>query len=229
MLLACRSRVTYQVSRNHVTRITQHYSQGHHFMTGKTKFYSTMGDDGTTGLLGEGRVKKYHPRPEAFGAVDEAQAALGVARAAMQDREAADAVLQVQRDLYHLMAEMAATREAAPKFRKIGAEHVHWLEAQTDTYGEHLNLPPEFTVSGDTAAGAALDLARTIVRRAERQTVRLSDEGMIDNRELIRYLNRLSALLFVLSRYEDSLGSQGNVTLAKPQTKKRTRRVDKEG
>jgi cob(I)alamin adenosyltransferase len=184
-------------------------------MTGKTKFYSTMGDDGTTGLLGEGRVKKYHPRPETFGAVDEAQAALGVARAAMQDRGAADAVLQVQRDLYHLMAEMAATREAAPKFRKISAEHVQWLETQTDTYGEHLSLPREFTVSGDTAAGAALDLARTIVRRAERQTVRLFDEGMINNRELIRYLNRLSALLFVLSRLEDSLGAPGGTTLAK--------------
>ncbi len=184
-------------------------------MTGETKFYSTMGDDGTTGLLGEGRVKKYHPRPEAFGAVDEAQAALGVARAAMQDREAAEVVLQVQRDLYHLMAEMAATREAAPKFRKINAECVHWIEAQTDAYGKRLSLPPEFTVSGYTSAGAALDLARTVVRRAERQTVRLFDEGMIDNRELIRYLNRLSALLFVLSRHEDSLGGQGDITLAK--------------
>lgn len=195
-------------------------------MTAKTKFYSTMGDDGTTGLLGEGRVKKYHPRPEAFGAVDEAQAALGVARVAMQDREAASAVLQVQRDLYHLMAEMAATREAAPKFRKIDAGRVNWLEAQTDIYGERLDLPREFTVSGDTAAGAALDLARTIVRRAERQTVRLSDGGMIDNRELIRYLNRLSALLFVLSRYEDSLGGRDKITLARAETKKKARRAD---
>ncbi len=184
-------------------------------MTGKTKFYSTMGDDGTTGLLGEGRVKKYHPRPEAFGAVDEAQAALGVARAAMRDRDAASAVLHVQRDLYHVMAEMAATRANASKFRQIGAEHVQWLEEQTDAFGEGLSLPPEFTVSGDTASGAALDLARTIVRRAERETVRLFDEGMIDNRELIRYLNRLSALLFVLSRLEESAGSSGDVTLAK--------------
>lgn len=184
-------------------------------MPGKTKFYSTMGDDGTTGLLGEGRVKKYHPRPEAFGAVDEAQAALGVARAAMQDREAASAVLQVQRDLYHLMAEMAATRETVSKFRKIDTDRISWLEAQTDVYGKRLSLPPEFTVSGDTAAGAALDLARTIVRRAERRTVKLLDEGMIENRELIRYLNRLSALLFVLSRLEDSLGGQESATLAK--------------
>jgi cob(I)alamin adenosyltransferase len=196
-------------------------------MSGETKFYSTMGDDGTTGLLGEGRVKKYHPRPEAFGAVDEAQAALGVARVAMQDRGAADAVLQVQRDLYHLMAEMAATRETAPKFRKIDGRRVDWLEEQTDTYGKRLSLPPEFTVSGDTAAGAALDLGRTIVRRAERQTVKLFDEGMIDNRELIRYLNRLSALLFVLSRHEDMLGSQGKITLAKAQLKKRPRGTQK--
>ena len=192
-------------------------------MAGETKFYSTMGDDGTTGLLGEGRVKKYHSRPEAFGVVDEAQAALGVARASMQDRKAADVVLQVQRDLYHLMAEMAATREAAAKFRKIDAGRVHWLEAQTDAYGQRLSLPPEFTVSGDTATGAALDLARTIVRRAERRAVKLFDEGMIDNREIIRYLNRLSALLFVLSRHEDSLGGQGEITLARAQARKRAR------
>lgn len=198
-------------------------------MAGETKFYSTMGDDGTTGLLGEGRVKKYHPRPEAFGVVDEAQAALGVARASMQDREAADVVLQVQRDLYHLMAEMAATRETAAKFRKIDAGRVHWLEAQTDAYGERLSLPPEFTVSGDTAAGAALDLARTIVRRAERRAVKLFDEGMIDNREIIRYLNRLSALLFVLSRHEDSPGGKGKITLARAQARRRahqTKSVD---
>lgn len=196
-------------------------------MTSGMKFYSTAGDDGTTGLLGEGRVKKYHPRPEAFGAVDEAQAALGVARAAMQDREAADVILQAQRDLYHLMAEMAATREAAPNFRKIDPGRVHWLEAQTDAYGERLTLPPEFSVSGDTAAGAALDLARTVVRRAERRAVKLFDEGMIDNRELIRYLNRLSALLFVLSRHEDVHGHQGKITLAKAQAKKRVRRADR--
>ncbi|MBN1431064.1 MAG: cob(I)yrinic acid a,c-diamide adenosyltransferase [Anaerolineae bacterium] len=197
-------------------------------MSNTTKFYSTTGDDGTTGLLGEGRVRKYHPRPEAYGTADEAQAAMGVARAAMQDQEAAEIVLQIQRDLYHLMAEMSATKDVAAQFRKIDAERVSWIEAQTDAYGKRLNLPKEFTVSGDTASGAALDLARTIVRRAERQVVRLFDEGLIENRDLIRYINRVSALLFVLSRHEDAIATRGDLRLAKVKVeKKKSRRTSK--
>ncbi len=184
-------------------------------MPDEVTYYTTTGDDGTTGLLGKGRVKKYHPRPEAYGDVDEAQAALGMARAAMSDAGAAGVVLQAQRHLYHLMAELAATREAAPQFRTIGAEQVAWLEAQTDAYGARITLPAEFTVSGDTAAGAVLDFARTVTRRAERRVVKLLDDEYIENGELVRYLNRLSSLLFVLARYEDALSGQSAVTLAK--------------
>lgn len=177
------------------------------------KFYTATGDDGATALLGDQRVRKYHPQPEAYGAVDEAQAALGMARAVMQDRAAAEIVLQIQRDLYHLMAELAATPEAASRFRKIDAGRVAWLESQTDAYGAKISLPKEFTVSGETVPGAALDVARTVVRRAERQVVRLMDEGLAENPELVRYLNRLSSLLYVLSRYEEA--GRGGVTLAK--------------
>lgn len=179
------------------------------------KYYTADGDDGTTGLLGEGRVKKYHPRPMAYGDVDEAQAVLGVARAAVQGKDVAAVVLQAQRDLYHLMAELAATEETAPQFRRIDAARVAWLEAQTDAFGERIALPREFTVGGDSTAGAALDVARTVVRRAERRVVRLYDDGLIQNGELIRYLNRLSSLLFVLSRYEDAVGGQSKVKLGK--------------
>ncbi len=179
------------------------------------KYYTAAGDDGMTGLLGKGRVKKYHPQPETYGDVDEAQAAMGVARAIMQDAGAAAAVLQAQRDLYHLMAELAATKEAAPQFRRIDAARVAWLEAQTDAYGARISLPPEFTVSGDSAPGAALDFARTVVRRAERRAVKLRDEGYAENPEVVRYLNRLSSLLYVLARYEDALSGQSAVTLAK--------------
>lgn len=179
------------------------------------QYYTATGDDGTTGLLGEGRVKKYHPRPAAYGDVDETQAALGLARAAMQDREAAAAILQCQRDLYHLMSELAATPDAAPRFRQIDAARVAWLEQQTDQYGARIALPREFSVSGDSLPGAFLDLARTVCRRAERGVVRLYDDGLIENRELIRYLNRLSSLLFVLSRYEDALSGQSAVRITK--------------
>jgi cob(I)alamin adenosyltransferase len=183
-------------------------------MSGDSPFYTTDGDDGTTGLLGKGRVKKYHPQPEATGEVDETQAALGVARAQMADRQAAQAVLRIQRDLYHLMAELSATKETAPQFRTIDAQRVTWLEQQTDLYGAHLDLPPAFTIGGDSAAGAALDVARTVCRRAERRVVRLLDDGIIENAEIVRYLNRLSSLLFVLSRHEDALSGHGSVTLA---------------
>ena len=179
-----------------------------------TRFYTTDGDDGTTGLLGDQRVKKYHPQPEAYGDVDETQAALGIARALMQGDDAAQLILRIQRDLYHMMAELAATPEAAGRFRVIDTERVSWLETQTDTYGAQLNLPKAFTVSGDTQSGAALDVARTVTRRAERRVVQLLDEGYIENEELVRYLNRLSSLLYVLSRYEDALSGQSAVTLA---------------
>jgi cob(I)alamin adenosyltransferase len=179
------------------------------------KFYTTTGDDGTTSLLGEGRVKKHHPRPEAYGAVDEAQTALGMARAQMLDREAAAVIVRTQRDLYHAMAELAATKAAAPKFRTIGADHVKYLEDQTDHYGALIELPREFILSGDSLPGAALDMARTVTRRAERRVVKLMDESMIENVWLVRYLNRLSSLLFVLARYEDALSGNSNVTLAK--------------
>lgn len=179
------------------------------------KYYTTEGDDGTTGLLGKGRVKKYHPRPAAYGDVDEAQAALGMARAVITDAGAANVILQVQRHLYHLMAELAATAEAAAQFRTIDESHVAWLAEQTDAYGARIKLPPEFTIGGDSVPGAALDFARTVVRRAERGVVRLLDEGYIENRHLVSYLNRLSSLLYVLSRYEDALSGRSSTTLAK--------------
>src|SRR5688500_20308170 len=97
------------------------------------KFYTATGDDGTTGLLGEGRVKKHHPRPEAYGAVDEAQTAIGMGRALLRDNAEINAVLlQTQRELYHVMAELAAPRAAAPHFRGIHETHAMGLEDQSE-------------------------------------------------------------------------------------------------
>ncbi|RMF33542.1 MAG: cob(I)yrinic acid a,c-diamide adenosyltransferase [Chloroflexi bacterium] len=178
-------------------------------------FYTRTGDDGYTGLLGAERVPKYHPRPEAYGTVDEASAALGMARATATVERTRRVLLTVQRHLYHLMAELAATPEAAPRFRQIGDEQVAWLEETTDALTSAIALPREFVVPGESLAGAALDLARTIVRRAERRVARLVHEGQVENDALLRYLNRLSSLLFVLARYEDQQVSAGGVTLAK--------------
>lgn len=179
------------------------------------KYYTTTGDDGYTDLLGDQRVPKNHDKPTAYGEVDETQAALGMARALLDDAEVNGVIKTVQRDLYQLMSELAATREAAPQFRKIDAARVAWLEEQTDSFGARIQLPKEFTVSGDTQAGAALDMARTISRRAERSVVKLYFDGQMENIELMRYLNRLSSLLYVLSKYADALSGHSDVTITK--------------
>lgn len=179
------------------------------------KFYTRTGDNGYTGLLGEGRVPKYHPIPEAVGAVDEATAALGMARAACKAQESTGLLLAVQRDLYHLMAELAATPENAAQFRKIDAVRVAWLETQTDALAGRVEMPREFIVPGDSPAGASLALARTIVRRAERRVAQLFHEATIANGELLRYLNRLSSLCFVLELLENQFEGQPAPTLAK--------------
>ncbi len=104
-------------------------------------FYTAKGDDGTTGLLGEGRVPKYHARIEAVGALDEASAALGLARAQCSAPQAAPILLEAQRDLYKLMAEVAATPENAERFHFINGARVGWLEKQTDELSVIVEMP----------------------------------------------------------------------------------------
>jgi len=177
-------------------------------------FYTARGDDGTTGLLGEGRVRKDHARMEALGTLDEASAALGMARAQCAAEGTAAILLEAQRDLYKLMAEVAATPENADKFHAIDAARVAWLEAQTDAISKDARVPTEFIVPGDSAGEAALSLARAIVRRAERRVVTLFEAGDVTNPDLQRYLNRLSSLCFVLELREN-LQAGRRTTLAK--------------
>jgi cob(I)alamin adenosyltransferase len=167
-------------------------------------FYTRKGDDGYTGLLGEGRVPKNHPRPEAVGAVDETSSALGLARVACGEPRIGPLIITVQRHLYQLMAELAAsTPEDSEKFRAIDAEKVAWLELQIDSLSEEVEVPSEFILPGDSLGGAALDLARTVVRRAERRAAALLHMGEVRNPELLNYLNRLSSLCFVLELLEN--------------------------
>jgi cob(I)alamin adenosyltransferase len=178
-------------------------------------FYTRKGDDGYTGLLKAGRVPKNHPIPEALGALDEASAALGVARAACQGHSSAEVILIIQRDLYSIMAEIAASPDQAEQFRKINASRVGWLEAQIEMFSAQVTLPSEFIVPGDSPAGAALAVARTIVRRAERQVAGLVNSKLVENLELLRYLNRLSSLCFVLELSEDQSWGKATPTLAR--------------
>ena len=177
-------------------------------------FYTRNGDDGTTGLLGEGRVLKTHPRIEALGALDEASAALGLARAQVVDSRCGPILLEAQRDLYKAMAEVAATPDNADKFRGLDSSRVSWLEAQTDALAATVQMPREFIIPGDSLSGAALSLARAVVRRAERRVVELLEADEITNPELGRYLNRLSSLCFVMELVENQAAGK-ETTLAK--------------
>jgi cob(I)alamin adenosyltransferase len=179
-----------------------------------SQFYTGRGDDGYTGLLGPERVPKYDPRPEAYGTVDEAQAALGLARAAGCLPRTGKVLLSIQRDLYSLMGELAAGAESLPANR-LTSSHVDQLEAWISEAEIAVDMPREFVVPGDSLAGAALHLARTIVRRAERLVVRLASEGDLSNRHVVRYLNRLSSLLFALACLEDQVSTGAGPTLAK--------------
>ena len=166
-------------------------------------FYTRRGDDGTTGVLGPGRVQKFDLRPETLGTIDEANAALGLARSCSKGPEMSGLILQIQRDLYEVMGEVAATSpETAEKFRTIDEHKVDWLEQQIALLSAQVEVPKEFIVPGDTLQGAAFDMARTIVRRAERRAAELLSRGEMFNPLLLQYLNRLSSLLFVVELYE---------------------------
>ncbi len=178
-------------------------------------FFTARGDDGSTGLLGEGRIAKDDPRMETIGAVDEAGAAIGVARSLCAAAETPTLLLQVQRDLYGLMGEVAATPENASRFRVIDSVRVTWLEEQIRRLGQTVIMPREFIVPGDTQSGAFLDLARTITRRAERRMVALFHTHQLENKALLGYLNRLSSLLFLLELVEAQHAGHGRLTLAK--------------
>jgi cob(I)alamin adenosyltransferase len=169
------------------------------------RIYTRTGDDGSTGLFYGGRVSKSDPAPEAYGSVDEAVAALGVARSlARDDPDLRTMILRLQRDLFVVGADLATNPEQRAKLKPgeslVTAEMVGDLEAIIDTEVEERPLPNYFVVPGANAFSAALDASRTAVRRAERRAVELKEAGGTATHEVLRYLNRLSDLLFVLAR-----------------------------
>ncbi len=166
-------------------------------------FYTRSGDDGTTGQLGEGRLPKYHPRIETLGTLDEVSAALGLARALCKAALNGPVLIEIQRDVYAVMAEVAATQENAERFRTIDQGRVQWLESKIDLITKDAPVPAEFILPGDSLAGAALALARTIARRAERRLAELMDKGEVQNIFLMQYLNRLSSLCFAMELLEN--------------------------
>jgi len=169
------------------------------------KVYTRRGDDGTTGLLYGGRVDKDDLRTEAYGTIDEAVSALGLARASLSEEpEWAAAVLEVQRELFVAGAQLATHADHWPQLSdgvsRVTPAMVDALEARIDALTLRHPLPQEFVVPGQRAPGAAIDLARTIVRRAERAVVRMEREGLLPEPTVLVWLNRLSDHLFVLAR-----------------------------
>jgi cob(I)alamin adenosyltransferase len=177
-------------------------------------FYTRRGDDGTTGLLGKGRVPKSDRRIEALGTLDEASATLGLARAVVIDQRCGPLLLQAQRDLYQLMAEVASTPENAGRFH-FDAARVEWLEQQIELLEKTVGMPEEFIIPGDSLAGAALSVGRAVVRRAERRLLELTGPEPAANPALRQYLNRLSSLLFVLELVENQAAGRSTTPARK--------------
>ena len=180
---------------------------------------SGTGDDGTTGLLGGGRTSKDDPRIEAFGTVDEASSALGLARALTPHSRVSSICEELQRGLYAVGAELGTNPQAERAFVVTGDAQIGRLEQLIGELEADVTMPVEFILPGATPASGAIDLARAITRRAERRTLTLENAGGLDNPGVRRWLNRLSLLLFVLARYEEGLGGRK----AKPAKKKPTR------
>jgi len=182
----------------------------------KSQFYTRRGDDGYTGLLGPDRVPKYDLRPEAYGTVDEAQAILGLVRVNDCSPRTDEILFAVQGELYTLMAELAAAGDVDSPFAdSVSRAHVDQMEAWIAEGEAQVDMPMEFVIPGDSRAGAALHLARTVVRRAERLVARMHHEDLLANGLVLRYLNRLSSLLFVLALLEDGRVTGKGATLTK--------------
>lgn len=177
-------------------------------------YFSGKGDDGTTGLLGEGRVKKYDLRMEALGTLDELSACLGIARSI--SKEYKDVLKRVQVHLYEMMAEIAATSEKQLNYRKIDTARIEFLEKTIEQVSGTMEKPDGFILPGDTQAAGAISLARAVCRRAERRVVELFDAKIIENESIRAYLNRLSSLLFVVE-VSEAVSEMGAPTEVKRQ------------
>jgi cob(I)alamin adenosyltransferase len=174
------------------------------------KIYTKKGDDGTTSLWYGGRVPKDSPRTEAYGALDEACSALGVARAlcsAEGSTELAGDILRLQDDLFVAGAELATAPEAADRLEdgvsRVTDAMVAEAEALIDRYMAEVELPPKFVIPGGNLLSAQLDVARTIIRRAERRITTLAEAGELASETVIHFVNRASDLAYAMARWAD--------------------------
>lgn len=171
----------------------------------ETFTFSKKGDGGETSLLTGKRVSKASLRPETYGTLDEASSALGLAKALTANETIRTMIRTVQEDLLMLGAELSWEGEKDPRYC-IGTERAARLSDWIQELQQDVPIPRAFIFPGENAVGAAVDLARTIVRRAERRAVALRDAGEIDDPEVHSYLNRLADFLFTLARFAETKG-----------------------
>lgn len=171
------------------------------------KIYTKQGDEGETGLLYGGRISKASLQTESYGTNDEAISALGLARALSKESRVQDIIKELQRNLFTVGAELATAPNEYDKlkahFSVITPQMVHTLEHHIDDLDAQIDLPRAFIIPGASPASAAMDMARTILRRGERRAVEMSQQGLVPNPEILRFLNRAADLIFMLGRYED--------------------------
>jgi cob(I)alamin adenosyltransferase len=173
------------------------------------KIYTKKGDDGTTSLWYGGRVPKHHGRTKAYGSLDEACSQLGVARALCGDAEAelAADILRLQDDLFVAGAELATAPEAAERLEdgisRTTEAMVTELEGLIDRYMSEVELPPQFVIPGGNRLSAQLDVARTVIRRAERHISALAEAGELASETVIHFVNRASDLVYAMARFAD--------------------------
>ena len=171
------------------------------------KIYTKSGDQGETGLFFGGRVPKSDARCEAYGEADSVVSYMGLARALCLDKDNKELLLHIQNRMFTVGAELATLPENHEKltdhYHTIDSEMVMELEKYIDNFSDSVDLPPDFIVSGGSPGSAALDVARTGVRTLERRLVALDSDSMLVNEEILRFVNRLSDLLFMMARYED--------------------------
>jgi cob(I)alamin adenosyltransferase len=174
-----------------------------------TRIYTKKGDDGTTSLWYGGRKPKDDTRIEAYGSVDEAGSALGVARSLCgpEDAELHADILRLQNELFVGGAELATAPEAAERLEdgvsRITDAMVDGLEQRIDAYMDRVELPAKFVITGGTQLSAQLDLARATIRRAERRVIALRDEEALASEAVLRYLNRASDFAYAMARFAD--------------------------
>jgi cob(I)alamin adenosyltransferase len=191
------------------------------------RIYTREGDKGKTGLLSGERIGKDDPRVEAYGTVDELGASLGVAKVHTSKR-IAEYIHGIQQKLFLINAELAtnpdsfAADDPLMNLQRVVTEDVEILEKIADELSEELPLLTNFVIPGGTKAAAFLHVSRTICRRAERRIVYYASKEPV-NEELIRYINRLSDLLFVMSRYENLEEGEGDQIISSEGTRKMTK------